>query len=68
MKQYSIYERYAYNQVSINNVLNALEDSIPEEGKIVLYALTDEIHNQQLIILGSNVVYIPSKKAQIRYI
>lgn len=68
MKQFSIYERYAYNQVSIDNVLDALEYNIPKEGKIVLYSLPNEIHNEQLIILGSDIIYKPTKKPQIIYL
>ncbi|UUX33724.1 CRISPR-associated endonuclease Cas2 [Fundicoccus culcitae] len=68
MKQYSIYERYVANTHSIENILNALSTSIPDSGKIVMYPLSDEVHENQQIILGPNTVYKVVKAPQIIYI
>lgn len=68
MRQFSIYERYIANSHSITNILEALNNSIPETGAIVLYPMSDEAYSQQKIILGSNTVLKPSSIPKIIYV
>lgn len=65
MNQYSLYIREVRNLSTKNNILILLQEEIPEEGLITVYALPDDVYNNQITILGEKVKVEMSKGGRL---
>lgn len=64
MKQYSLYERPIRKSSIKEKVIQELESMLPKSGMITLYLLPDEVNNNQIQILGENVINKSLKNAK----
>lgn len=65
MIQYSLYEREVRQSSTKDRLIRLLRCDLPDTGQITIYLLTDEIHDSQITLLGTNAVNMTSRNPRL---
>ena len=66
MKQYSLYERSVRRTETRIKLIEMIKENVPDSGEITIYELPDVVHENQITVLGHQVVQKSSRQPKMR--